>query len=514
MPLAKFSQYSTIEPLLSQDMLPSWIPNGDDKIRCAAYDLYEQIYRNIPHAFEILQRGTEVDPIYLPSARKCIEATNRYLGVGFDYALVGGNDADRKVVGDALNILFRREKFRAKFSSIKRFSLIKGDALWHVVANPDAPQGRRISLHELDPGSYFPIYDIDDTEKLLGVHIVAPYVDPNDKQKSLVKRQTYRKIDNGPGNSNTITSELAIFESDGWDDRQLLVDDNYQLKPYKSLVKQFNLPAQITSIPVYHISNQYQGGLQFGLSDLSGFERVIAALHQAITDEELSLALDGLGVYWSTAAAPSTGWALGPGSVVEGADGEAFERISGVTNVTPFQDHLSFLNGEIKQAMGTPDIAIGNVDVQVAQSGIALALQMGPIIARNSEKEDELLATQDHLLFDLINGWLPAYESLPEFNISAEPKFADPMPVDRDAVIKEITTLLGTTPPVISAEYARKVLTDKLGYEFPDTMGDDIIAEIQANSKAKNYDPFAERIREELAGDFGEAGIATNLGTG
>lgn len=514
MPLATFSQFSTVEPFISSQMKPNWIPNNDDKIRFAAYSMYEQIYRNIQTTFEIVQRGTESDPVYIPSARKCIEATNRYLGVGLSWPLVGGTDADRKTVSDALGILFRREKFRAKFGSIKRFGLVKGDALWHIVANPDAPQGRRISMHELKPENYFPIYDIDDTEKMLGVHIVAPYIDPADKQKTLVKRQTYRKVDNGSGNSNTITSELSVFESDGWDDRQLLIDTSYKLKPYKSLEKEFALPPQITSIPVYHTSNQYEGGSPYGLSDLSGFERLIAAIQQSITDEELSLALDGLGVYWSTAAPPSTGWTLGPGSVVEGADGEEFKRVSGVTHISPFQEHLQFLNNEMKQAMGIADVSIGNVDVNVAQSGIALALQMGPILTRNREKEDELLAVHDHLLFDLINGFLPAYEQLPEFSVTADPGFADPMPIDRDAVVKELTQLMGTTPPIISAEYARKILADKLGYEFPDSMAADIITELQSNSKAVNYDPLAERIRSELAADFGDSIGAGAIPTG
>ena len=507
MVLVKPSPYATVAPFLETGDLPSWVPDIEERTRVASYAFYERIWRNVQDAFKLVQRGSEDNPIYIPSAKKCIDATNRYLGVGFNWTLSGGSEADRLLASDAIDVLFKREKFRSKFSSLKRFGLIRGDALWHIVADSTAPVGRRISMHELDPSKYHPIYDPDDIDKLTGVHIVEQWVDPADKNKAYVRRQTYRKVPvvNGP---NKITSELTIFEADGWDDRQVLLNPDYKLKPFKSITKQFELPEQISSIPVYHVPNGYQGGHPFGISDLSGFERVIAAINQSINDEDLTLALDGLGVYWTTAPRPSGGWALGPGSVIEGSDAEGFERVSGVANVKPSQDHLGYLGRELKEAMGTPDIAIGNVDVSIAQSGIALALQMSPIISRNMEKEETILAVHDNLFFDLINGWFPAYDELSLSGlISSNPMFASPMPVDRDAVIKEVLALLTSTPPVISVQYARKLLTEKLGYEFPSEMDADIIAVMETQSKANAFDSFEERIRAELASQAGEVGI-------
>lgn len=510
MPVNKPTPYDTVSTLIPPANLPQWVFDSDEKIRVASYDLYEAIWRNVPGTFELVSRGTNDSPIYIPSARKCIEATNRYYGVGFDWSLMGGTSADREAIQTALTTLFRREKFRAKFNSIKRFSLIRGDALWHIVADDTKPIGRRISLHELHPSKYHPIYNPDDLDEITGVHIVEEFTDPADISKPLVRRQTYRKVANANG-PNTITSELAIFESDGWDDRQLLLNVDYVMKPYQSIKSVFSLPPQITAIPVYHIQNGYEGGHPFGISDLSGFEIIIAALSQSVSDEDLTLALDGLGVYWSTAAGPSGGWALGPGSVIEGADGEDFKRVSGVANVTPFQDHLKYLGGELKEGMAIADIAIGNVNVSVAQSGIALALQMSPILSRNKEKEDELLAVHDHFLFDLINGWLPAYEGLTVApnSVSVEPRFESPMPVDRDATIKEILSLLESVPPMISVQYAREIIAEKLGYKFPDQMDSDIVATLQNVASAQVFDPFDARIREELAASLGAEGIPT-----
>lgn len=511
MPNKDFHQWSTIEPYIDSAFKPSYAANELDKLRLAAYSMYDQIYSNTPRAFELIQRGTDSNPIYLPAARKCIEATNRYLGVGFSHRIDGGVESDRTLVSDALDTLFRREKFYSKFNSMKRWGLIRGDALWHVTADDTKPFGRRISLHELNPAKYHPIYDLNDAEKLTGVHLVEPYIDVNDKNKALVRRQTYLKIPNATG-PDQIESSEAVFEADGWDDRELLLNPSYKIKLHKNLTAPFTLPPQISSIPVYHVANQFRSGMPFGLSDISGFERVIAALNQSITDEELSLAFMGLGLYFSTAPTPTGGWQIPPGTVINGNPGDVFDRVDGVTSVGPAQDHLAYLGSELQQAMGTPDIAVGKVDVQVAQSGIALSLQMGPILTRNAEKEVELLATHDHFFYDLINMWLPAYEqaSWSAGSMTAIPSFGNPMPVDADAVIKNTLALLSSTPPVISVEYAREMLAKQLGYDFPDTMGADVLANIESVSKAQWSDAFEERIRAELAASATAEGIPVN----
>lgn len=517
MPRKVYSVYEPAIALVDTAFKPTHVA-GEDINRLSAYAIWDQIYRNVPDAFSLTQRGSDSDPIYIPAARKCIEATNRYLGKDFSWMFIGGVQADRTAAENAIDTLFRREKFRSKFSSLKRWGLVKGDAVWHVVADATAPAGRRISLHELDPAFLFPITDPNDVDKITGYHIAAPWIDPSDINKQVVRRQTYKKVLNANGPA-TITSELSYWEATGWDDRQLLYNKNYVMKPYSSpstsdAHPEEDLPPEITALPVYHIANNYESGQPFGLSDICGFERLFAAVNQGISDEELSLALDGLGMFFTTAPRPSTGWALGPGSVIQATAGDTFERVSGVASVQPFQDHLKYLGGELKQALGVPDIAIGTVDVQVASSGIALALQMGPIIARNAEKEENLLAVHDHLLFDLVNGWLPAYEQLVFNGVSATPRFGEPLPIDRAAVIQEVTAMLTTTPPIISVQYARKILTDKLGYDFPADMDSDILATLQNNAKAANYDPFAARIADELAADFASQGLPSPNGAG
>jgi hypothetical protein len=480
------------------EALPSHV-TGDDQDRLAAYKLYESIFWNEPATFKITQRGDDENPVYIPSAMKVIEATNRYLAKGFDYKIEGGSDGDRQAVSLAMKTLFRREKFYTKFNSMKRFGLVRGDALWHVIADDTKPAGKRISIHELDPSSYFPIYDPDDIEKITGCHLVSETKD--EKGDTIIRRQTYRKEDTGK-----ISSELATFKPTSWDDRNLIQSPQApKIELIQQLTTKFELPAEITSLPVYHTTNDYQGGLIFGNSDLRGFERIIAAINQGVTDEELTLALDGLGVYFTNLPRPDGGWVMGPGSVVEGEEGHTFERVNGVGSVKPSQDHLMFLDRALKEGRGTPDISIGNVDVKVAESGISLALQMSPILARNAEREQGILATHDHLFYDLTQGWLLAYEGLSSgAQVTVEPIVGDPMPINRAAVIKEVSDLLSTAPPLISPEYARKLLAEKLGYEFPDEMGGDILTTVQNFTKATAYDPYEARVRDELDADLAE----------
>lgn len=62
--------------------------------------------------------------------------------------------------------------------------------------------------------------------------------------------------------------------------------------------------------------------------------------------------------------------------------------------------------------IGLPDMASGKVDVSVAQSGIALAWKMGPIIAENQDKQLGILGKWNQMGYDLVNMWFPAFEEL------------------------------------------------------------------------------------------------------
>lgn len=463
--------------------LVAWM-DQDDALRREAYQVYEDIYWNVPTTFRLDMRGTNNRPIYVPSGKTIVEATNRFLARGFTFAAtIGTAQSEKDALTAAFTQLFKRESWKSKFASQKRYGLIRGDLMWHVVGNDTAAQGRRLSLYELDPGSVVPIYDADNLERIIGYHIVELFHDDKLNQ-DLVRRQTYVKVTTGT--KITITSELADFKPDNW---QALT-----ARPERIIKPTFELPPQITSLPIYHSKNLRIPNWPFGASEMKGIERLMGAVNQSISDEELTLALDGIGVYATTSGPPldangePTDWVLGPGSVVEHNVGTDFNRISGVSSVQPFQDHMSKVDNYMREASGTPDTAIGKVDVSIAESGISLALQMGPMLAKVDEKNDLLLDTHDQMFFDLTTMWFPAYEKQSFGDALVEPQVGETLPENKKQQTDEVIAL--HSEGIVDTRWALDQLT-KLGYDVADVSLDAILSEQAA--KAVAADPYAKQ---------------------
>lgn len=496
--MADLTPYATARPLMGPRQ--QWM-TAEDAERLEAYRVYESLYKNVPDAFKLVQRGTDANPIYIPSARTIVEATNRFLAKGWTYALDPrrGTDGERQALNLVLQSLFRREKVWSKFASQRRYGLIRGDSVWHIIGDLARPAGRRLTISRVDPGAYFPIPHPTDPSRISGCHL-AEQIAVGDK--TIIKRQTYRKTDTG-----RISYELSWWEPGSWDDREGSGQELKKAAAPPEPPVAYELDPRITALPVYHVANSQADDAEFGTSELQGLERIATAVNQAISDEELALALEGLGLYVTTSGPPvdddgnEVDWIIGPGRVLEIDENATWDRVTGVTNVTPVLQHIAYLEGAMRESVGVPDIAVGRVDVQTAESGIALSLKMAPLLAKNEEKEVEILSVMDHMLYDIATAWLPVFEGVDAGDAQPVSVVGDPMPVNRDAVIAEITALLSTDPPLISAEYARQLLAEKLGYEFTETMGTDVVSEAQALAEARNTDPFATRVAVELDAD-------------
>lgn len=479
-------QYDSAKAFLKNVVDLGNITDAMDKARVNAYALYDDFYHNRPQTFSVTLRGDTDTEIYLPSTKKMIDATARFLCVDFDFTIKGGA---ANLVETQLRNLWKREGVPRKFVQSKKSGLTRGDAVWYITADDTKGPGQRISLHTLHPSCYFPIEDINNTERLLGVHIVDIVHDPRDKSndvtKRVARRQTYRKEDDG-----RISWEVRLFELGGWDDRWLATNE---LRPVSVVVPKKLLPEQITAIPVYLIPNNQPEGSSYGLSQVSGVEYLINALNQSVTYEDLTLVLQGLGVYVSTAGPPQNAdgspgqYKLSPGNVVEISGDDTFTRVTGVASVSPFQEHLAYLDKYMGDGLGLPDMAQGAVDVAVAQSGIALALKMGPIIAENADKQLVWQEIWNHIGYDLINGWLPAYEGIVSPDTEFDVTFGDPMPVDRAAKVKEVIDL--KTAGLLLADECRQQL-EPLGYKYDSSITQKLLDESYQNSIAATGDPF------------------------
>jgi len=242
---------------------------------------------------------------------------------------------------------------------------------------------------------------------------------------------------------------------------------------------------------------------------VKGLERLFAAINQGISDEELSLALDGLGVYFTTSGAPvdddgnETNWNIGPGKVIEGDSESDFKRVSGVSSVAAMQDHLKYIMSEAQRASGTPDIAVGNVNVTVAESGIALALHLAPVLAKNAEKEVEMLGVYDQMFYDLLHMWMATYESVSAVEgLEVVSIVGDPLPTDQSAEMEKIIKLYAAK--LISLPTAVDML-GKIGFEVDPDEAAMVLESSMAAAEAA--DPFGARLADEAlnAGDSNAA---------
>lgn len=496
------SPYATILPFIGSTDKPGWV-NDVDANRVAAYGAFGKIYDNVPETFKLVARGSQNNPIYVPSGKTIVEACNRFLAVGFDYRVVGANETETAQARLVLDRLFRREEFYSKFSTVKRWTLIRGDGLLHITADPTKPAGSRISINELDPANYFPVADDNDSTKVTKIYI-ATYVRLAGQAEKVVRRTVYDKTPDG-----FITSVTDFYKSTAWDDRinpETGKPFHDKIEKVGSLYPPTTLP--IKAWPVYHIRNNRRPNDLFGRSEMAGIERIMAAVNQAISDEELTLALDGLGVYATNAGAPvnnagqKVAWSLGPGKVIELPVGKEFDfkRVTGTATIEPVQDHVGYLHQQMRESSGTPDTAVGSVDVQVAQSGIALALQMAPLLAKNGEKESEMLSTYDHMFYDLVNSWFPAYEAAltgSPATIDVFPHVGDPMPTDRAAVLAETKEMIDMG--VWTIPQAQSYLAAKLGFDFSESSVADLSAQVREFAGAA--DPFGQRLNTELGVD-------------
>lgn len=505
--------YSSLEYFWPGAM-PSWITSVLDQQRIQSYQIYEQIYWNIPHTFKLVYRGQEDKPIYIPTAKTIIEATTRYTAPEFGFTVIPRADSTQSVNSEvvsqatqAFNDLFTRERFWSKFVGNKRYGLIRGDWLWHIVADKTKAPGTRISIYPLDPASYFPIWHPDDLDRVIGAHIVDTFID-EETTETRIKRLTYRKqldANNNPIPGAPITVEEAIFELDDW--------EGPSARPLTT-IRERTIIAGITSLPVYHIKNFEEPANPFGSSELRGVERLLGAINQGVSDQELALSLEGLGLYATDAPNPTndqgeeTDWILGPGRVLMHPPGTDFKRVTGVSSIAPYQEHLGYLEKKLFQATGVSEAAMGIVDVAVAQSGISLQLQFQPMVAKTNEKDEEIKAVHDQMFFDFATQWFPTFEGLNFEGMTVLSRIGGKIPVDRVAKFTELNNMLDRK--VISAAYYRQEAS-RLGYVFPETIEADITKEQEAATAAATpTDPFADRAAQELSTNGATGATAVN----
>lgn len=462
--LGTFTPYTTVTPLVGGDT-PSWVAPRDEQ-RIASYQKYEELYWSNPTAFRLVLRGDEENPIYVPNPKSIVDSTAHFLMKGFELKLPSEGDQKK------LDTFLKREKFYTTFHTAKHSGVVRGDYVFHIIADPSKPAEKRVSLISVDPASYFPITNPDDPDDIIGADIVDQLL--QDDGTTRVIRQRYTVI-YGNGRRR-ITSQLEVLNPlNWWDEKQVRVE--------QTLIAKKLLPERITAIPIYHFQNIDWQGQPFGSSELRGFERILASINQSATDEDTALALEGLGVYATDAPHPTdvnnnpVDWEIAPGYVAEIPSGTKFERVSGVGSVKPFQDHLKYLDDHLFDASGT--FRPGAIDAQVAQSGIALAIRFLPTLAKVEHREEVATSLLQQMFFDWSN-WEAEYEnnSFSSGNVEVEIALPDKLPKNKVDRLNELNNMVDRK--VISKAYYRRVMEEEFGYQFPADIEKEILDEQKA----------------------------------
>jgi hypothetical protein len=464
--LGTFTPYSTVTPLISgSEASFVWAPALEQE-RVASYQKYEELYWNNPTAFRLEMRGSDLNPIYVPNPRAIVDSTAHFLMKGVQLKVPSEQDQLK------LNKFLKREEFYTRFHTAKHSGVVRGDYIFHIYADPRKPEGSRVCLVSVDPGSYFPLYSEDDPDTILGIDIVDQFMNNNAQSKVLRQRYRYMSVQG----RTRVTTELLLLEpNEWWDDRQNQV--------IKTLVPEKLLPESITTIPVYHFCNIDWQGQLYGSSELRGFERILSSINQSTTDEDTALALEGLGVYATDAPTPTDDsgaeeeWEISPGKVLEIPNGSKFERVAGVGSIKPFQDHLNFLSDALMDSSGT--FQPQKIDVQVAQSGIALAIRFLPTMAKIEQREAQTEAGLQQMFFDWAV-WEKEYEnesfSVNDFEVDVV--LDDKLPKNKVERLNELNNMVDRR--VISKSYYRRIMQEEFGYQFPDNIEQEILSEQQA----------------------------------
>lgn len=490
--MADSTPYSTVASLIKTK--PGWL-NEYDAMRLGAYKTYDDMYHSNPGTFELMLRGAaDGMEIYVPTAKNMVNTLARYVGRGFGFAVdqETGTPAARELAINTVGAFFKRERILSKFAMGKKELLRFGDHFWMLHADAAKPAGTRISIKTVDPGLMFEITNKDDPDRIVGWDMVEQIAVGD---KTLIQRQRWLK------NTSELHPNFGTPDAPVWTEKVQMEVEGWETdkpKGLKVVTPGYLFPAGLTTLPFYHTKNNEETGNPFGSSELRSLERVVAAINQAVTDQDMALALAGLGIYKTSEGGPvdgagnATDWTLGPAEVVEDPD---FERVNGVGSISPSLDHIKYLEMSVDKVAGITDVTRGEVSADVAASGVALAIRMAPTIDAAEEKDMHIKDVFDQLLFDL-KTWFKVFEQLDFLEADITTAFGDKLPSNRQAEIQELLMLLEAG--LLSKEYVLSVLADKYGMQFPPNMLADIAK--QAAAAAAAADPFATRAGEESEG--------------
>lgn len=477
----------------------SYLPELDRE-RAEAYKKYDQLYWNDKEQYTLrLLEGEE--PVHVPNPRTVVDTVSHFMLKGLrispkdpedpsgraDQVEASGSVEDREKpsgMGDALQAFLDREMFYARFQNAKHAGCARGDWAFHLTADPEAADGKRLSLTPVAPWKVILDRDPDDYTSVIRAHLVETIPHPEDENKTAVRELCYdygeddEEIPAGEGRKVFRTETIWSTDTKWYDEEER--------EQIEVVLPREQLPDPIDTIPVYVFNNINWDGEIYGVSELRGFEGISRGISQMVTDQNTALGLEGLGVYATDGGKPvdNTGkevdWEVSPGRVMEVSSGSYFRRVEGVGSVQPNMDHIKYLEEKIREAGGLSDVALGRVDVQTAQSGIALAIKFMPTLAKLEERDELAMGKLKQMFYDW-KSWHAAYENQ-VFDEEIVVTIGDKLPSNRTERVNELNNMVDRS--IISRRYYRSEMQN-LGYIFPDDIEQQIAEEKQVEAEQK-----------------------------
>lgn len=470
------------EPTLYHYGPQTWNWTGKDhQRRLNAYMVLEAYRKNVARWFvqASSQEARDMRREYGDPDLLIAQVTAAVLGRGYHIAVEGaddgGEEANAAAVArhDELEAWSEDVQMELKLQEIEKNALALGDS---VVWLTYSSRRKRVLVHVIDPGFYFPVYkaDEDGEDYPSRIHLAWQYedwVERTQRYEMFVRRITFELEDSEPYSVayQSEPAEQRCFLTDAtwtlddldWDLRQAGPDD---FKPQKATFRtnedgeELNrLDLGLDFIPVVHIPNV--SGHPWGQSIFTNISHIIDDLQMADTD-----------------AAEAADVAGGPPIVIVGADGSGLDLYGPKTVVTvpiggqasvldtskgldSLEDHVDRIHKRMTVNSRIPREILGIVGAGEVPSGTALELGFHPF----KQLITEIRLSRKfkyRLVFKMVQRMMVAHGRWTGEVRKAEIEFGAALPEDTGQTINMVKELAAADRPIISRLTALSMLAD------------------------------------------------------
>lgn len=280
---------------------------------------------------------------------------------------------------------------------------------------------------------------------------------------------------------------------------EILTDDRIEEYINDELID--SRPNPIGVVPVIHIPNVRVSGSPWGLSDCHDIIALNRNYNEVATDVADIVNYHAAPVTVITGAKASS-LEKGPKKVWGGLPKEAqvFNLEGGGQGLQGAMEYLKTIKTSMHEMVGVPESALGQVQPISNTSGVALAIQYQPLMARYQQKtiqygegiqrinelvlltlafkEPEVFTYNPEVNGNIKAGQLPQLNLLDPLTYQSVVHFPPPLPLDKLIVLNEIQQKMNMQ--LESREGALR----QLGEEFPHEKLEEIRAELIADAKS------------------------------